>query len=364
VDQVKAVPLELAVGQRPLRKAVAVNISETRTRRFIAGIERKGFSFTDFQVNNWSAAVFRLPAFLRAVRSSEFVLGGTVLPWQIPWMILARVMRRPVAVDLPMDITAWPFPSTGRWRWLVRFSLRLADYVIIIRSRKYVVEKFGLARHRVLFLESCPDRAHFENAAFAAPRFRPAPGDFLICWSGGHAHHALERFMPIFEKLVALIAGAQLLVIADPELPSVVKTKEYAKSRGLAERVHMLPVIRPVEDFYATLAQCHLWVATLGDDTLQGRFEFRMELMEVGLLGKAVIAAPTPGLVAHGLSDGEEILYIDPAAAEVSALRIRDLVSNRARLDAMGRNLRARVLRDYSLEDAVEVLLAAVLRKP
>jgi glycosyltransferase involved in cell wall biosynthesis len=166
--------------------------------------------------------------------------------------------------------------------------------------------------------------------------------------------------MPTFQALVALMPNAELLVIADPAKYSVVETRRYAAAAGLSDRVHVLHVIKPPEEFYATVAQCHLWVATLGDDTLQGRHELRMELLEMGVLGKAVIAGSTPALIESGLTE-REILYVDPADPEASALRIAKLAKNPGSLAQLGQNLRDRVLERFSLEGAVDDLLNCVI---
>jgi glycosyltransferase involved in cell wall biosynthesis len=166
--------------------------------------------------------------------------------------------------------------------------------------------------------------------------------------------------MPTFESLIAMIPNAELLLIGDPEQPSIVESKRYAEAKGFLDRVHYLPVIRPPEDFYATIAQCHMWVATLADDTLQGRHELRMELLEVGLLGKPVVAARTPGLDEHGLADGQELIFVDPADPEGSARKIDEFIKKPNMLADLGRRLRVCVIEQFSLSDAVDRLLLAV----
>jgi glycosyltransferase involved in cell wall biosynthesis len=343
---------------------VALNIGESRTANFVRELERRGFRVTHFHTRNWSSVFLQLLPFAKTLIRSDFVLCGVVIPFQIPWMILARLLQRPCIVDSPMDITEWPFPTVRHWRWLVRLTLRCAAVVLTIRSRGYLVDKLGLDKRRVKFVESCPDQAQIEESLVATPRFRRRQGAFLICCTGGHPHHRLERFMPIFESLIQLVPGAELLLIADPATQSLIDCNRYAQAAGFSERVHVLPVIKPVQDFYATVAQCDLWVATLGDDTVQGRHEFRMELLEVGLLGKAVVAAATPALIEHGLSSGRELLYIDPSDPRGSALKIAEYVKQPDSLQQLGERLRDRVVQEFSLEKAVdEVLESVALRR-
>jgi glycosyltransferase involved in cell wall biosynthesis len=258
-----------------------------------------------------------------------------------------------------MDITEWPFSGAADWKRNVKLALRSATYVLTIKSRAYLISKFGLKPERVLFVDSCPDIRRIEAGLEARPHFRPPKGTFLLCWSGGHEHHRLERFMPTFQSLVALMPSAELLVIADPAKPSVVESQRYAAAAGLSDRIHFLHVIKSREEFYATVAQCHLWVATFGDDTLQGRHELRMELLEMGVLGKAVVAGSTPALVESGLTE-REILYVDSADPETSALKIAKLAKNPGSLPKLGEHLRAWVLGRFSLEEAVDHILDSV----
>jgi glycosyltransferase involved in cell wall biosynthesis len=342
------------------KAVVALNINETRTVNIVREFERRGIRVTTFDTPRWTDLIVNFYSFTKALLGSDFVFCGTRIPIQIPWMLLARLFRRPCIIDCPMDITEWPFSQAARWRWLVRLALRSANLVLTIKSRAYMVAKFGLKKERVLFIESCPDLDLIAAASDAQPRFRPRPGTFLICWSGGHEHHRLQRFMPIFESLIKLAPNVELLIIADPAKECVLESRRYAEAAGISDRLHFLPVIHPFEDFYATVAQCNLWVATLGDDNLQGKHELRMELLELGVLGKAVVAAPTPALVEHGLTSGREILCIDPADSKGSARQIAELAKNPAALARLGQNLRAHILENYSQTKAIDGLLRSL----
>ena len=140
----------------------------------------------------------------------------------------------------------------------------------------------------------------------------------------------------------------------------MIQCNRYAQATGFSNRVHVLPVIKPVQDFYATIAQCDLWVATLGDDNVQGRHEFRMELLEVGLLSKAVVTAATPALIEHGLSEGRELLYIDPSDPKGSALKIAQFAKQPESLRHLGERLREHVVQEFSLTKAVDVVLESL----
>jgi glycosyltransferase involved in cell wall biosynthesis len=342
-------------------RIVTLNIVEVRTSNFVQELERRGFQVSRFDVKNWRAAFARLVPFTRAILGSDAVLCGAVVPFQIPCILAAKLLRRPVIIDFPMDLTVWPFLTLPHWKWLVELNLRLADGVLTIRSREYVIAKFGLSKQRVRFVENCPDLALVPAVAGGRPRFLPSPNSFVICWSGGHAHHRLERFMPTFEALLELVPNVELLLIADPALPSVVESKRYAESAGFGDRVHAVPIILPTQDFYATIAHCHLWVASLGDDTLQGRQELRMEFLEAGLLHTAVIAAPTPAFLQHGFTDGREIIYIDPSDPRASALKIAEFARRPELLKQLGERLRAHVLQNFSFDKGVDDMLQMLM---
>jgi glycosyltransferase involved in cell wall biosynthesis len=345
------------------RTFVSLNNFESRTENFVRELKRRGFQVLPYEMKTLRAMFFGLFSFAKAVRKSDFVLCGAGSVYQISWMLAARLLGRPCILDFPMDLTEWPFPKGVSARYYVWIILHCASCVLTIKSRAYIVDKFGLRVRRVRFLESCPDPSRVELAHHAKPRFRRRPDTVLVCWSGGHEHHRLERFMPTFQSLIDLAPNVELLLIADPTKESVIESQRYAVSAGFGDRVHVLPVIKPAEDFYATVAQCDLWVSTMGDDTVQGRHELRMELLEVGLLAKAVVSAKTPGMVEHGLVDGKEILYIDPSDPGRSAQKILALVSSPQMREQLGNHLRARVIQTFSLKEAVDGLLdSAALR--
>ena len=335
---------------------VALAAHESRTQNFLAEFRRRGYQVYDFEDTSFSSLRKNFFAYLRACRRSRLVLSGTAFPWLVVWLLIGRLLGRPVLLDYPMDSLAWPFGVGPRARVAVAIAVRVATALVTIRSRSYLTSKLGINERRVLFVESCPDDTTIGAVGQAKSRFHSAPGDFVICCSGGHEHHRQERFIAIFEALVPIMPSAFLLVISDPSKPIARRALQWASANGKESRVQVLPVIKPVEDFFATVACCHLWVATMGDDTLQGRHEFRMELLEVGLIGKAVVSAATPGLMTHELKDGEEILFIDPADPAASALKIAELANSPGALERMGSKLEERIRTEFSLREAVDQL--------
>lgn len=360
-DQMSSICVETASGKQLTPhfngEIVCLNITESRTRNIIAELGRRGFSAVEFNTARFSTVVGKLLTFAKAARRTDFVLCGGPIRSQILWMLVAKALGRPCVLDFPMDFMEWPFPVVWHCRWTVLLTARLADYVLTLRSRAYLIDKLGLDPRRVLFLENCPDRRRIESSHGASSRFQPRPGSFVICCSGCHSPHRLERFMPTFEALLDMAPNVELLLIGDPEKPSIVESQRYARAGGFEERVHLLPLIRPVEDFFATLARCQMWVATMGDDTIQGRHELRMELLEVGILGKPVVAARIPGLIDNDLADERELIFIDPSNPVANARKLAGLIRDPKSLGAIGERLRTCVLKRFSLDDDVDHLL-------
>jgi glycosyltransferase involved in cell wall biosynthesis len=259
-----------------------------------------------------------------------------------------------------MDITEWPFLTIRHWKWFVTLMLWSADRVLTIKTRSYFSTKFHLRQKSIITIEHCPDPEMVASGIQGKVHYRPPAGSFVVCCSGAAPQHRLERFLVIFEKLLALVPGAKLLIIADPERPLVRFAKEYAQTAGFSECITYLPFIKPIEDFFATVKQCDLWVATMGDDTLQGGLELRMELLELGLLGKAVVAAPTEGLKAHELLDGKHLIYVDPREPDAAASRLAMLAGDRGALEDLGRELQQVVRARFSLRTAVDSLLKSL----
>jgi glycosyltransferase involved in cell wall biosynthesis len=340
---------------------VLLNICETRTWNFIHELERRGFQTVEFKTGNWKDFVFGLVPFCRAVRRSAFVFCGLNLPWQLPSMILVKLIGRKSVLDCPMDVAAWPFPEKAHWKWMVTRALRLSGLVLTIRTRAYMAAKFGLRGEQMAYVESCPNSDLVLAGLRATPRFQPPAESFTVCISGGHEPHRLERFLPIFEALIPLVPNIELLLISDPSKPLVRLITEYARRAGFHQRLRVLPVIKPPEEFFATVARCQLWVAMLGDDTLQGKHEFRMELMEIGLLGKpAVVTLETPGLAEHNFTDGKDLLYVDLADPAGTAAKIAAFANRPGALERLSLNLQQRVSKDYSLTDAVDTIVGRV----
>jgi glycosyltransferase involved in cell wall biosynthesis len=350
-------------GPRP-DAAIFLNAGESRTLNFMRELRRRGWLVSEFRCLSWAEAARGLWPYARAARRSRFVVAGVAFPWQAPWLLLARALGLKIIIDCPMDVTVRPFSEARHLKRMLAYFSRRADLFLTIASRSYLTSTLGLDASKVLFLETCPDLEQIGRSAAARPRFEAPAGDFLIGYSGVAEWQRPERFVPIFKALRELVPNVTWLVVSDPDLPMIRRLRERAEESGVAGGVRFLPVIKPAEDFFATMARCDLWVGHLGDDSLLGRHELRMELLEMGALSRPAVCARTPALELHGFADGDNLILINPDDPAASARRLADYLSTPGELRGVGERLRRHVLENFSLTHAVDELLAAAEGTP
>ena len=349
------------------RLVVGVNLNESRTRNFAEELRRQGYQVEEFRIARLGELLARGRKLLGALRRADFVLMGPSIPWGLVVAYLARILETPVVLDCPMDIAEWPFAPARRYRRMVGILLRSVKVVLTIETRRYFKDKYRLSEGVLVFVESCPDEKSIAEARRSNPRFTKPPGSFVVCCSGGAVQHRLERFLPVFEKLTSLVPHAILLVVADPLQPLAIAAEKLKARPELSTKIVISPIINSTEEFFATMLQIDLWVATLGDDTIQGARELRMELLAVAQLGRPIVAVKTEALLHHGFEDDSTIIYIDPepgaAAAKLAALAVQP-----ERLEQIGTRLKEIAVRRFSLREAAERIIGSVsdrsLRSP
>jgi hypothetical protein len=347
-------------GERPsVPLVLGINLGESRTRNYARELQRRGYEIVELSVQSLSQLWRALQALWAARARTGFVLMGAGIPWQIPVSYLAQSLGKAVVLDCPMDITEWPFPEVRHTRLLTAMLLRLVDRVLTVETRSYFREKFGLRDDALVCVESCPDEEDLRGSASARPRITIPPGAFVICCSTGAVHHRLELFLPIFEKLAEILPQAILLVIGDEAQPLVRAARDLATRPDFKTRVKVLPIIKPIQDFFATVSLADLWIATMGDESVQGDREFRMELFELAWLRKPVAATRTSALAHHGLVDGETVIFLNRHEPEATAQRLADLSSSPERLRTFGLRLN-RLLAHHTLAQAVDRIVAAL----
>jgi len=337
--------------------AVVLNAQESRTENFKRELLRRKWSIHEFSCGSWQDLIQGMFGYLSAVRKSRFVLAGMGFPWQSAWLLSTKMLRRPVVLDCPMDVTESPFAHAWHWRKMIIFFSRQADLFLTLASRAYLIEKFRLNPKRVLFVENCPDLERIERGLQTQPAFRLPEGTIRICSSGVAPWHAFDRFVPVFKHLRMRNPNIVWLVISDPASEMIQRLRRSAQELHLLDSIHFSPIIKPFERFVATAAQCDLWVSHLDDGSLHARHELRMELLEMGALAMPVVATSTPALEMHGFADGENILFIDPTNHAESAERIFYYLDHPNELKDLGLRLRQHVLARFSLREGIDRLV-------
>lgn len=351
----------MAVSQRTDRILTVLNASESRTQNFTREFVRRGWQVRELTCTSWTEAIVRLPELLRALNGSHFVLSGVAFPFQAPWLQIARLRGVKVIIDCPMDITVGPFPKAWHWKRILRYYFRRADGFLTLASRDYLIQKFDLDPRKVLFIESCPDVDRVLRAQKVMPRYKRQAGEMLVCYSGVAGWQRMDAFVPIFKALRRRIPNMRWLVISDLSRPMIANIRARAVDENIDDAVTFLPIIERYEDFIATVAQSDLWISHMGNDSLLGKHELRMELLEVGLLAKPVVSVRTPALEKNGFRDGHNIIFVDPDEPEASAAHIEHFLRSPGEAERLGRNLSQHIVENFALTDAIDRLLDTFL---
>jgi glycosyltransferase involved in cell wall biosynthesis len=341
------------------QKFVLLNANESRTHNFKRELLRRGWSVEELSCIGWNKAIRDLVRFLRAIRGAKFVLCGVGFPWQGLWILLAQFLGIKVLIDCPVDVTVKPFPEVWHWKLILGFFFRRADLFLTLSTRDYLVGKFRLNPAKVLFLENCPDLNQIEVGLRSIPRFMPLPDRLVLGYSGVALSQHIDRFVPTFKLLTERFRNLVWLVISEPNNPMILRLCEEARKLNVIESIIVISTIEPFTDFVATIAQCHMWVGHMGNDSLLGIHELRMELLEMGAQGKPVIFVPTPAIEKQGFVNDENIILIDPDRPKESAECISRYLDSQAEQERIGENLRKHVLAKFSLTSSIDRLLDA-----
>ena len=338
-------------------RLLMLNAFDSRLDNFQREFQRRGKKVDHFFCRGPKDLCAQTRNFTRAVDVCDAVISGLAnFPWQIPWLLKAKSMGKPVLLDCPVDITVAPYAVSWRKEKMLGWIARRADGFLTLKSRKYLIEKFRLDPAKVLCVENCPDLPRIADGCKAQPAFFFPPGSVKICYSGVATWQAPERFIPIFKMLCQKIPSAVWLIISFLDTPMISKIRKEAQAAGILEKIIFQPVIKPYENFIATADQCDLWVSHLDNDSLLGRLELRTELLEMGILGKTITAVSTPAMEAHGFVDGRHFIKIDDKDPAASAEKIAAALKNPTEFYQIGRNLRGHVLSHFSLADSMDRL--------
>lgn len=352
---------KLSSAKPSQKTGVFIDNADGRPTHIKKALQKKGLEITAFEVSSWGIVISQTPRFIAELTKASFVISSMNVPYIIPWIVLAKGMQKKLFLDYPVDLTVKPFATAKHWEALVHWTLGLADYVVILKSRSYLIAKLKINPRKFIYLENCPPSETIAQAQnISVPN--PFPKNALrFCYSGVASWQHAEIFVPVFKEIKAAVPNVHWLVISLLEDSYAQNLKNSVRSHGVEASTTFVPVIKPYETFIATVNQCDLWISHMGQDTLLAQTELRTELLEIGLLGKAVVAVDTPALRIHGFEDGKNIILIDPANPAASREKIMPYLLDAEKRARLGENLRQHILTHFSLDQYIERMVETII---
>ncbi len=254
--------------------------------------------------------------------------------------IIARdVLRMPIK-------TVFTSASKRRHSWRPRWLISQMDAVIstTIEASSFVPNTWSVVPHGIDTRKFVPaaDRA-VAWRALGWPgeigigmfgRVRPAKGTDLFV-------EALCRVLPEFPAATGLING----MVKPRHLPFVRKLREKIAAAGLSDRV-----IWSETSSYAGLIERFQAVSLMV--ACPRREEFGLTPIEAMACGTPTLLSDT-GAFRHMTTEGETGFMVPPGDVEALAARLREMLSDPERLDAMGRAARAKAEREHDVHQEV-----------
>jgi mannosyltransferase len=253
----------------------------------------------------------------------------------------------------------WPFrliftsAAQRRHSWISRFLIARMDAVIATSeaSASYLRRGASVVLHGIDPEVYCPpaDRA----AAFAASSL---PGKYGIgCFGRVRPQKGTDVFvaamcalLPKYPDFSAVIVGS----IDQREFAAELRTRIAAA--GLDDRVRLLGEL-PIEEVPRWYQRISIYAFT---PRVEG---FGLTLLEAMAAGAALVAARSGG-AERVVTDGETGLLVPPGNVDALIAAIEPLLRDPQRAMALGRNARARVLAEFTVDAEVE-RIAAVYRQ-
>ncbi|MEA2905429.1 MAG: mannosyltransferase [Alphaproteobacteria bacterium] len=264
-------------------------------------------------------------------------------------------------VGVLLRALGWPFrlifTSAGQRRhsWLTRFLIARMDAVIATsaRSASYLRRSATVVHHGVDTQVYCPPPDRL--AAYAATGL---PGRYGIgCFGRVRVQKGTDVFveamcalLPKYPDFTALVIGP---VTADQR--GFAETLEArVRAAGLAGRVRFLGAL--------PIAQVPPWYQRISIYAFTSRNEgFGLTLIEAMAAGAALVAARA-GAAETVVEDGVSGVLVPPGDVEALVAALEPLLREPARAAELGRNARARVLAEFTI-DAEVARIAAVYRQ-
>jgi mannosyltransferase len=253
----------------------------------------------------------------------------------------------------------WPFKliftsaAQRRHSWITRFLIAHMDAVIATSaaSAAYLQRSATVVLHGVDPVVYCPpaDRA----AAFAATGL---PGKYGIgCFGRVREQKGTDVFVEAMCALLPKYPDFTAIIVGPVDQTSFAsRLAARVAAAGLAGRVRFLGEL--------PIAEVPRWYQRVSIYAFTSRNEgFGLTLLEAMAAGAALVAARSGGAEAV-VSDGETGLLVPPGDVDALVGALEPLMRDPQRAAAMGRDARARVIAEFTV-DAEVARIAAVYRQ-
>lgn len=150
-------------------------------------------------------------------------------------------------------------------------------------------------------------------------------------------------------KAFTKVRGCELFIAGTGELEKSLKS--FAESYGLSEKVHFLGFL-PDSELKQAYADCDVFVLP----SVAKSEAFGIVQLEAMIYGKPVINTNLPSGVPYVSIHGKTGLTVPPSDSKALAKAINKLAGDRSMREAMGKNARERVLKNFSEKQIIRKL--------
>lgn len=274
--------------------------------------------------------------------------------------LLLWPLRRKVVVYFSTDYVDLCRSTLGKvfFYCLNRLVFACARLVVLLPHRSHIARRYNLPPERVLYADNYPAPEFCQpQTSECATRF---PDRTVLLYHGSFLWwHGLLNFLPIYDRIkqshprtLLVVMGA---VTRNRFLDRFAYEREFFdKVEALAGRDDIVWMGRsdvPDGQVAQLVAQATLHVSQLDNTSVQGDAELRTCLLEAMALGVPCLHVDSHAIRCHPeFRDGENIILIDPNAAEQAAAKICDLLARPQELQRIGENARATVQTHYDFD--------------
>lgn len=265
----------------------------------------------------------RLAAWLRRERPT--ILYGFLFHATI----VARMAGRLAGVPLIVSSEQLMGMERGMRLLAYRATWDLCDHYVAVAGavKEFLIRAVGIPARRITVITSGLDPARYRVGR---------PMRDAVVGSVGHLRSNDQKGYRILLAAAERLDGVRFVIAGKGPLKGALERQ--ARRRGLSDRVSF---IGPVEDIGAFMEGVSLYVQP-------SRWEgFPNAVIEAMACGKAVVATAVAGM-REQVVDGKTGRLVAPGDAAALADALRELLANRRRRAAMGREARKRVEREFN----------------